>query len=218
MLAVEPGSRPVSETGICNNLFSADDIPFATAIFAISDACPSQRRNAAPMPSSTVADVRHEAPGKYCVRGVLASGGFVSVIVSFDHINDVPAPPFHGPLDAQAIGITQLRFTLESPPATGLQVTPSSVVSDECPFSSDQCIQSGFYILDAAGAPSTITEPGTYTVRFSDLRPGPGVPSTLSLDTTRLAGIELQLNPGELDFCLGDVQLDDAANPVLPSE
>jgi hypothetical protein len=214
----EPGSQPVSETGVCNNLLNASDVPFATAVFAISDACPSQRRGTAPLSSPTIADVRHEAPGKYCARGALA-GGFATLIVSFDHINDIPAPPFHGPLDAAALGITQFRFTVDSPPASGLQVSPSNVVRDECPFSSDECIQSGLYVLNEAGAPITITQAGTYTQRFTDYRPGPGVPPALTLDTTRLAGLGFELNPGEFDVCVSDVQLlDDAGKPVSPSE
>ena len=214
VVEAEPGSRPVSETGVCNNLLSASDIPFATAVFAVSDACPSQRRGAAPLSSSTVADVTREAPGKYCVSGVLTSG-FANLIVSFDHINDLPPPPFHGPLDTLALGVTQFRFTLEPASATGLQVSPSNVVRDECPFDSEQCIQSGLYVLNEAGAPLTITQAGTYTLRIADLRPGPGIPPTLMLDTTRFAGLEFQLNPGELHFCVSDVQLlDGAGHPV----
>jgi hypothetical protein len=215
---VEAGSRPVSETGVCNNLLRGNDIPFAVAVFAVSDACPSQRRNAAPQPSSTVADVRREAPGKYCASGVVTDG-FANLIVSFDHINDLPAPPFHGPLDAAALGVTQFRFSFESPPSTGLRVSPSNVVRDECAFSSDQCIQHGFYILNEAGAPSTITQTGTYTQRIADYRPGPGEPATLLLDMTRFSGFEFQLNPGEFNFCVSDVQLlDDGGNPVSQPE
>ena len=218
MPETEPGARPVSETGICNNLLHVSDIPFATAVFAVSDACPSQRRGAAPLSSSTVADVRREAPGKYCVSGVLASG-FANLIVSFDHINDLPTPPFHGPLDAAALGITQFRFTLESAAGTGFQASASNVVRDECPVSSDQCIQSGFYLLNEAGAPITITQAGTYTQSIADLRPGPGIPPTLMLDTTRLAGLEFQLNPGEFHFCVSDVQLlDHAGNSVSQTD
>jgi hypothetical protein len=214
----EPGSLPVSETGICNNLLHALDIPFGVAVFAATDACPSQRRGAAPLPSTTVADVRRDAAGKYCVKGVLKSG-LVLFIVSYDHINDIPARPFHEPLDAAARGITQYRFTLESPPPTGLQVSPSNVVGDQCPFSSSQCIQAGFYVLDEAGLPITITRAGTYTQRIADLRPGPWVPPTLALDTTRLAGFEFQINPGEFDLCVSDLQLlDDAGNPVSEPE
>jgi len=216
MPEVEPGSLPVSETGICNNLLRATDIPLGVSVAAISDACPSQRRGAAPLPSTTVAHVRREAPGKYCVTGQLETGWAI-FLVSFDHINDIPARPFHAPLDAAALGITQFRFTIESPPSTGLQVSPANVIGDQCPASSTQCIQAGFYVLDEAGLPVTITSAGTYTQRFADLRPGPGVPATLTLDTTRFAGFEFQLNPnpGAFDFCVSDVQLlDDAGNAV----
>lgn len=214
----EPGSLPVSVTGICNNLLAAQDIAFGTAVFAISDACPSQRRGVAPLASTTVADVRREARGKYCVRGVLSTG-FASLLVSVDHINDRPAPQFHGPLDAPAFGIAQVRFTLESPPSTGLLVSASHVVRDECPFRSDNCIQSGFYILGEAGTPLNVTEPGTYTYPLTNYRPGPGTPPTPALDTTRLAGFEFKLNPGTFDFCVGDVALlDDAGAPVSPPQ
>jgi hypothetical protein len=214
----EPGSQPVSETGICNNLLNASDIPFATAVFAITDACPSQRRGAAPVASSTIADVRREAPGKYCVSGVLTNG-FANLVVSFDHINDMPTPPFHGPLDAAALGVTQFRFTVESAPGAGFQLSPSNVVRDECPVSSDECIQSGFYLLDGAGTPTTITQAGTYTQRIADLRPGPGLAPTLTLDAQRLAGLQFELDPGAIDLCVSDIQLlDDGANPVVDAE
>ena len=96
-----------------------------------------------------------------------------------------------------------------------MQVSPSNVVRDECPASSDECIQSGLYIPDAAGAPRVITQAGTYTQRIADLRPGPDNPPALTLDTTRFAGIGFELNQGEFSFCVSDVQLlDDAGNPV----
>ena len=215
---VEPGSLPVSETGICNNLLHVSDLPFVVTVFAITDACPSQRRGAAPLPSTTVADVRHEGPGKYCAKGVVTNG-FAIFLVSYDHINDIPPRPFHAPLDAAALGVTQYRFTIESPPSTGLRISPSNVIGDECPFSSTECIQAGFYVLDEAGLPITITRTGTYTQRIADLRPGPGTPPALALDTTRFAGFEFQLQPGEFDFCVSDVQLlDDAGNPVSEPE
>jgi hypothetical protein len=212
--AAEPGSRPVSETGICNNLLSASDIPFATAVFAISDACPSQRRSAPPLPSLTVADVRRSAPGNYCASGMLLEGGFAYLLVSFDHINDRPAPPFHGPLDAPAFGITSVRFTLESPPATGLRVSASNVVDDICPFSSDECIQGGFYVLGETGEPITMDQPGTYTQRLADFQSEPGLSATL--DVTRFAGIALELNPGAFDVCVSGVQLLDEAGRAVP--
>jgi len=212
---VEPGSLPVSVTGICNNLLSASDIPFGTAVFAISDACPSQRREAAPLPSATVADVTRQAPGKYCVNGEVTTG-FAILLVSVDHINDRPTPPIHGPLDAPAFGITTLRFTLESPPSTGLQLSASHVVR-ECPASSSDCIQAGFYILNESGAPELVTAAGTYTHALADYRPAAGTPAALALDTTRLAGFELQINPGPFDFCVSDVELlDSAGSSVLP--
>jgi hypothetical protein len=215
---VEPGSLPVSATGICNNLLAAHDIPFGTAVFAISDACPSQRRSAAPLASTSAADVTREAPGKYCVSGVLSTG-FAILIVSFDHINDRPTPPVHRPLDARALGITQARFTLESTPSTGLQMSASNVVRDECPVSSDDCIQSGFYILSEAGAPVNVTEPGTYTHPLTNYRPGPDTPPTFALDTTRLGGLEFHLNPGTFDFCVSNVELlDDTDAPVPPPQ
>lgn len=214
----EPGSRPVSETGICDNLLQANDIPFGVAVFAVTDACPSQRRGAAPLPSTTVADVRREAPGKYCVSGTLESG-YVLFLVSFDGINGLSPQPFHVPIDAAALGVDQFRFTIESPPSTGLYVSPSNVVGDQCPASSTQCIQAGFYILDQSGLPSTITMAGTYTERIADLRPGPDVPATLTLDTSRLAGFEFQLLPGNYDFCVSDVQLlDDSGEPIAEPE
>jgi len=208
----EPSANgEASGTAICNHLLAANDIPFATAVFPSTDACPNQRSGFTPQPSTTVAEVRRDAPGSYCLSGEVSTGQ-VKLVVSFDHINDLPMPAVHGPLDAVALGVSAIQFTLESPPASGLNVALSNVIRDAC-GAMDLCINTGLFIT-SDGVPIRFTDAGTQTLRLADLEPGAEAVGA-ALDMSRFAGIEFRLNPGPFDFCVHDVRLLDASGAAL---
>jgi len=217
-----PGGTP--DAPVCDYLYDARDIPFFVTTFPISDACPYQK-GAPPLPSSTITHLTREAPGKICMDGQVTTG-WASLITSLDHVGAVGVNAVRTatrqPLDAPALGITALRFTLETPPAGGLAVALSYVSRLECTFTDTGCIQSGFYVMQEGSpkVPLRFSEAGTYTLRFVDVQPGPDTDPTQTLDTTRFSGAEFQLGSGlgSFDFCVRDLQLlNDEGEPVTPS-
>lgn len=111
-----------------------------------------------------------------------------------------------------------MSFTLDTPPTSGLEVSLSHVVEDDCPAERTDCVQvPGFFIMDTPDVPVRFTDAGTYSYAFSDFTPGPGSAPGATLDTTRLVGLQFTLAPGAFDFCVHDVQLFDATgNAVEP--
>jgi hypothetical protein len=186
--------------------------------FWISDSCPSQRTGVAPMASSTISELSRDA-GQICLRGRVTTG-WVSLIVDFSGNNpsgsQLPteeAPP----LDVVRLGITQLQFTLDSPPTSGLSVDLASVLVPGCYGRPNDCLVSGYYIMDEQrpGVPDRLNEPGTYTVRIADFQAAPWVDPTRELDATRLAFVGFDPGMGDYDFCINDLKLlDDSGNPV----
>ena len=73
------------------------------------------------LPSTAV--VEH-TPGTFCMSGTVDAGTADSGWGAFLVLGLIEGPPMSGrvvsPFDATAHGITQLRFTVDSPPATGV--------------------------------------------------------------------------------------------------
>ncbi len=209
------------DAAVCDNFLQPNAIPFATALFPISDACPSPRDRVAPVPSSTTISVRQDQPGEVCMNGQVSTG-WVNLIMSVDRINDIfgdtPPPSTRQPLNTVALGIAGLRFTLDPAPASGLHVALSQVVADDCTATQD-CIRAGFYMM-AEGSPGVLLnfdEAGPQTLRIADFERAPWADPTLELDTTKISGVEFELNAGDFDFCIRDfAMLDASGNAVAP--
>jgi hypothetical protein len=215
-----PPETDSSAAGLCDNYQDPNAIPFATALFPISDACPNPRERVAPLPSSTIVNVTQDQPGEICVSGRVTDG-WVNLIVSLDRINDIfsstPPPETRQPLNTAALGIAALRFTLDPAPANGLHVALSQVVGENCTVTSRDCIVAGFYVM-AEGRPGVLfdfDQPGSQTLTIADFQRAPWVDPTLELDTTKISGVEFELNAGDFAFCLRDFDfLDQSGNPV----
>jgi hypothetical protein len=215
-----PSETDPSAATLCNNYQEPNAIPFATALFPISDACPNPRERAAPLPSSTILNVTKDQPGEVCVSGQVTDG-WVNLIVSVDRINDIfsstPPPETRQPLNIAALGIAALRFTLDPAPANGLHVALSQVVGENCTITSQDCIVAGFYVMDE-GRPGILfdfDQAGSQTLTIADFQRAPWVDPTLELDTTRISGMEFELNAGDFAFCLRDFDfLDQSGNPI----
>jgi len=169
------------------------------------------------MPSTTITHVTQEEPGRICLNAHVDSG-WVVLVLGFDRIHaifnpDVPPPAIREPLDAAGLGITQLQFTLDTPPASGIQVDLGMVVGPDCAAPTAACLQNGFYVMaaDRPGVPISFTEAGTQTLQLSDFKVAPWEDPTLSLDLTRLASVQFELSTGDFDFCVRDFKLLDAA-------
>jgi hypothetical protein len=203
---------------VCNTLFDASEIPFVAVSFWISDACPSQRTGVAPMPSSTITRLTHQ-PGKICMSGQVTTG-WAELVLDFSGNNPNGSQPPEQPaaaLDAAGLGISQLRFTLDSPPASGLAANLASVLVPGCYGRPNECLHAGYYIMseDIPGVPERLNEAGTYTLRIADFQAAPWVDPTRELDTSRLAFLDFEIGSGDYDFCIHDLQLlDDAGSPV----
>jgi hypothetical protein len=223
MRATPPAEEPApDDAAVCNNYLEPNAIPFATALFLVSDACPSPRERVAPVASSTTTiNVSQDQPGEICMNGQVSTG-WANLIVSLDRINDIfgdtPPPVTRQPLNTVALGIAGLRFTLDPAPANGLHVALSQVIADNCTVTQD-CIRAGFYMM-AEGSPGVLLnfdEAGQQTLRIADFERAPWEDPTRELDTTQISGVEFELNAGEFDFCIRDFALLDASgNAVAP--
>lgn len=222
--AAEEIETPPPDAAVCNNYINPNAIPFATALFPVSDACPSPRERVAPLPSSTLVNVTQDQPGEVCISGQVTNG-WVNLIVSLDRINDIfsgtPAPATRQPLNAAALGIAALRFTLDPAPANGLHVALSQVVGENCTVTTQNCIQAGFYAM-AEGRPGVLVnfdQAGSQTLTIADFQRAPWADPTLELDMTKLSGVEFELNAGAFDLCIRDFELlDGSSNPIMPSQ
>jgi len=205
-------------TAVCNALFDAREIPFVAVTFWTSDACPSQRTGVAPMPSSTITRLTHE-PGKICMSGQVTTG-YAELFLDFSGNNpNGTQPPEQpaDPLDAAGLGISQLRFTLDSPPASGLAANLASVLVPGCYGRPNDCLHAGYYVMreDMPGVPTRLDQAGTHTLRIADFQAAPWVDPTRELDTSRLAFLAFEIGIGDYDFCIHDLELlDDAGSPV----
>jgi hypothetical protein len=95
------------------------------------------------------------------------------------------------PLDAQKVGIQQLQFALDARPPTGLSLSISYVVEENCSAERYDCVEiPGFFSMDEAGQPRQFDESGANTFNLADFAPGPGSAIGASLDRTRVVGIQ----------------------------
>ena len=209
----------------CNTLFDAHDIPFLAVTFWTSDSCPSQRTGLTVMPSSTITSLTRE-PGKVCMSGQVTTG-YANLILDFDGENRDGIQGSGGritpeqsqgakPLDAVGLGITQIQFTLDTPPASGLAVNLASVVLPGC-YGRAECLHSGYYLMSEGqpGVLERVRDPGVHGLRIADFQAAPWVDPTEELDTTQLAFVAFELGAGAYDFCIRDLKMLEAKGAVV---
>ena len=138
---------------------------------------------------TTTAALRAE-PGKVCMSG--ATEGYA--------ILSLPLAGYHTGLDASALHITQVEFTVETPPSSG--VVPQVTSNLE-----------GFDLM-SAGEPVSIVSSSTKRASLSDFQ-NAGV----TFDQTQLIAFGLAANATEhYDFCLRDLKfLDASGGEVQPT-
>ena len=144
------------------------------------------------------------APGKFCMSGTVDSGpkdaGWGAILIASLAINatDTLVAPF----DAPALGVTQVRFTLEGHPLQGVIPQVVQITSASCTQIPD-CLTS--FSLAAA-----VTDPGTVTAKLTDFTQPDGTHSNTSLDQTLITSLQFYVptSPGKAvpyDFCLQDL-------------
>jgi len=128
------------------------------------------------------------APGEACMAGTVSD--MATFVLGFEQ------------LDAVDLGITDIRFTVDSPPAGGLQPTAASIGPDETP--------TAFFTNSRIAV--TTSDPFTLSLSPDTLEAG--------FDPTRLVALQFFLpfhEPLEYDFCVTSVEfLDSEGNPVVP--
>ena len=204
---------------------SIDGVPFLVAATPESDFCRGICGLAAapttdPPPGATTATFSQPEPGKLCQSGTVEAGGYAGFIMLFAEWNQ-DATKVLKPFDATSLGITQVAFTIDSPPSGGVAVYASIVTSPECPGSPPDystCVTWGFELMSAplSTTPLTITTPGPQVAPFTNFKQTlSGVNQTF--DTTALNFFDFRVGAGSYDFCVHDFKfLDAAGNQVKP--
>jgi hypothetical protein len=223
------GSSPTNSSGTCpvgRNSLNAevsvtcvDAVPFVHAAWPYTD---SNNFPGTPLTGLTTATITTPSPGKICMAGRMENG-FATMTLSFVTAEDAVSlrflePSFAGGLDTTTRGITQIRFTIDSPPA-GTQVQLRSVLTN---CDSTNCIRGDFYlsqgdppapvIVAGAGVPNQVT---TVVAPIADFKKGPGPNPDWQLEPRNL--IWFHAGPGNLApmtgdyaFCVHDFALLDA--------
>lgn len=164
---------------------------------------------------ASTAVVRH-TPGRFCMSGTVDSGtdgsGWGAVLtiglVAVDEATHMAITPF----DASALGIAQVRFSVEDPPASGVVPQMTQIESADCRTIPD-CVMSFDWT-------SSITSPGTITVPLDDFnRYNADYPDAV-LDHTLISGLHfyvpsVQGTALDYDFCVDRLALLDAAGQEL---
>ena len=148
----------------------------------------------------------YPAPGKLCLAGRVSPGGFAGLNLNFATRNQ-DGTKILEPFDAASRGITQMAFTIDSPPSTGLTIGITAIAQLDCPGDPLACSSPGF-IIEAAATP------GPVVVSLAALKSVDA--PTLVLDTSKLDAMFLQYHQaGDYNFCIRDLKFLDAQGNVV---
>jgi len=170
-----------------------------------------------PPPGSTTATMTQPQTGQLCLSGTVATGGWAQITLQFAVFNQ-QSTKILKTFDADARGITQVAFTIDSPPSGGVGVSAAVTTSLDCPMSAFDCFTYGFQLMTAplSNIPLTITAPRPVVAPFAAFQQTrSGVSQTF--DTSALQYLFFGVPSGDYDFCLQDFRfLDAAGNEVKP--
>lgn len=166
---------------------------------------------------TTTPTLSQPVPGKLCLAGTESAGGQAFLGLYFtDYSGDLTK--VLKTFNADARGITQLRFTIDSPPSGGVWVDASVITSLDCQGGPLDCGTHGFTLMTAplSNVPLNIVQPGPQVAPFvSFAQTNPAV--TQTFDTSALDGFNFWVGAGAYDFCIEDFKfLDAAGNEVKP--
>jgi hypothetical protein len=205
------GPSPESESEPCPTGFicDVDDLPGVRAVLPSTDSWVPGLDP--PGPGRTTAVVRHPESGKVCMSGRLEAGwGFLTLV--FAHFDETGV---RSALDATALGISRIEFSLESPPQVGLYVQLVSAVPG-CTGNPGECQHWGFYLSD--GDPARLfvtTQPGIVEAPLADFVKTETADPSWEFDPAHLATLQIGAGPfgavtGDYDFCLSGLRFLDA--------
>lgn len=206
---------PASSNCEAGALCDVKGVPFVHAIVPATDAWTI---GDPPAPAGgTTAKVRQPASGKVCMAGHVEAGyafltlGFATVV--HGHVE--------GPLDADALGITSMEFSLESPPPEGLKVQLLSLVPD-CTGGVLDCQHWGFYLSSdpERGVLASYSEPGVVRAPFDAFVVTDSAEPGWTLDTTHLSAVQVGIGAygpatADYDFCVSGFAMKNAAGEAV---
>lgn len=191
--------------------------PFVVKAGAATDVCGAPASSCAagrnPPPGATIAILSQPEVGKVCLKGAVSLAGYAFVVLIFTEYDEGETKVLKT-FDAEALGITQAAFTVDSPPSGGVTVIGAVVSQLDCAGSANgtACRTTGFGLMTAplSQMMKTITEAGPQVAPFANFaQTVPGRSATF--DTTALDSFAFFVGPGAYEFCLRDFKLLNAA-------
>lgn len=195
----EPGCVSDGENVLC----APPGFPFVSRTFAVTESCAGSGC-VPPNPSVTQPET-----GTLCISGTApayGSAGFPLVLL-------LTSPDFGALLqafDADALGITDVSFTIDSLPEGGIIVDAGIVPDADCSSTFD-CVAFGFTL-------PRITEAGTMTVPLVDFLQSVPASPFQAFDTSAISHIGFTAGEGPYDFCVRDFKFLDAAGDEINPE
>jgi hypothetical protein len=178
-----------------NVLCAPIGFPFVTRTFAVTTSCVG---SGCPRPNPTL--TQPEA-GVLCMSGTAPGSheaGFPLILFSSTPDFSTIVRPF----DADALGITDVSFTIDSLPEGGLLVDAGIVRPGDC-SNTLECVGFGFTL-------PRIIDAGPTTVPLVDFLQSDPASSDQTFDTSSLSHIGFTAGEGPYDFCLSDFKFLDA--------
>lgn len=210
------GGCVTADGWICN----PSGVPFVQVAADISDLCggPVAMCDLAKNrpPGTTTASLTQPVPGKLCLSGTVAPGGWAEMLLAYSVINKEGTAVLKK-LDADKLGITQAAFTIDSPPSGGVAVNAAVTGSLVC-SPGEICFIYGFTLMTTPTSmlPLRITAPGPQVAPFANFQQTDPTMSP-TFDTSGLEHIDFAVGAGDYNFCLHDFKfLDAAGNEVTP--
>src|SRR4051794_25049465 len=157
-------------------------------------------------------------PGRFCMSGKQDPGatntnwGSLLILSLAEHTSTGIAAPF----TAGARGITQVQFTIDPAPLSGLTVAFSSIQRADCLTLPDCFTKAPFGLMESGSTATVIEDAGTVTASLTSfVQPSWGDPA-LSFDTDLIASLQFlpEQLPGvvaDYDFCVEDLKFRGAA-------
>jgi hypothetical protein len=211
-------SANVDQTPFCSeanrSICAPPGFPLVNAAGFRSDACPSGGDCAAPL-TKTTASLSQPETGKLCMKGTVAGrDGFAWLLLQVDQRN-MSFKDVVEVLDAKALGITELRFTIDGPPAAGLSLFGTAIEKSHCEVPGD-CYGEGWNLMTGprSNLVKVIDTAGPVSAPFANFA---RVNPNEVFNTAALGVFIFVIGPGDYDFCISDFKWVDAQGNVVNS-
>jgi hypothetical protein len=203
--------------------------PFVDTAIAASDTCGGNCPIlAADTPSGkTTATLRQPEAGTLCLSGVVSSGGWATIGLVFavwavegqarTDMNQ-PRTEILKKFNADALGITQVAFTIDSPPSEGVSVSAAITTATSCPEGASGCVTIGFDLMTGPGSSvqANFAKTESVVAPFANFMQTVG---TQGFDTAALQHLVFTVGSGSYAFCVRDFRfLDAQGNQVMDTQ